>query len=317
MKTANYLFLLLFSIFTFHSNAQLGQNYTWTFVPSSTGIKYPLSNGDMAGILGYKVWTGTNYETAVRLYTRASGNHSSGYFPTSFIVQTGITELQDRVTVLANGNVGFNISNPQARVAVKQYFNPQIPFNPAFEVIGGVADSLQKKFRLFTNPYLPHPFTATMDGNMFIREGELIVEDGNLQVQQGDLGIFQGDINVTNGNVGIGVANMPGNHRLFVGGSVVCEELKIAFSQDWPDYVFYDEYSLMPLEQIRKFTQQHKHLPQIPPATKIEKEGLNVGEMTVLQQQTIEEIYLHLFDLNEKIKKLEKENKVLKSMIQK
>lgn len=46
-----------------------------------------------------------------------------------------------------------------------------------------------------------------------------------------------------------------------------------------PDYVFDPDYDLRSLEETERFVQEHRHLPGVPSAREIKKEGLNMTEM--------------------------------------
>jgi len=48
------------------------------------------------------------------------------------------------------------------------------------------------------------------------------------------------------GFTGIGTTNVSSGVRLAVDGKVLCEEVEVQLSQDWPDYVFEDDYALTP-----------------------------------------------------------------------
>lgn len=111
-----------------------------------------------------------------------------------------------------------------------------------------------------------------------------------------------------NGNVGTGTSNP--THQLHVVGNVVAE----AFNT--PDYVFetyFDghsehnpSYSFNGLDEIYQFVKENKHLPNVPSAKEVKKQGgiiLNKAIDTNLEK--IEELYLHLFELNSRIKELE------------
>jgi hypothetical protein len=73
----------------------------------------------------------------------------------------------------------------------------------------------------------------------------------------------------------------------------------------------------MSLEDLEKSIQQNKHLPNIPAAAIIEKDGIKLGEMSTKQMEKLEELTLYIIELNkqnkvlaERIKALEaKENK--------
>ena len=115
------------------------------------------------------------------------------------------------------------------------------------------------------------------------------------------------------GRLILGTELMPADYLLSVGGAVICEEVKVALQADWPDYVFTDEYTRPSLEEVDEHIQQNGHLPNIPSAREVQENGLNLSEMAVVQQEKIEEIYLHLIDMNEQIKALQAENEQLKA----
>jgi hypothetical protein len=59
----------------------------------------------------------------------------------------------------------------------------------------------------------------------------------------------------------------------------------------WCDYVFEPTYKLQSLTDIDAFIKRYKHLPNIPSAKQLEQEGgIDIGKMTTLQQEKIEEI---------------------------
>jgi hypothetical protein len=106
----------------------------------------------------------------------------------------------------------------------------------------------------------------------------------------------------------------PWEAMLWVNGNIVAEEVRVSLYQDWPDYVFSNDYELMSLSQLQAYIDTHSHLPNIPSAAELETQGrLDVGEMTVKQMEKIEELTLYLLDMNERLEKLEAENQELKT----
>lgn len=99
------------------------------------------------------------------------------------------------------------------------------------------------------------------------------------------------------------------NYKLAVGGSIVCEELRVKLRADWADYVFKNDYKLMPLPELQKFIDHNSHLPNIPSAAVIEKEGISVGDMQKRQMEKIEELTLYILDLQKQIDELKKDRK--------
>ncbi len=122
-----------------------------------------------------------------------------------------------------------------------------------------------------------------------------------------------------NNKVGINTDNFPSNDpdfKLYVKGGIKAEEIKVELCSGWCDYVFYPSYRLMPLSEVKTFIEAYKHLPNIPSTATLEKEGgFELGKMTTLQQEKIEELFLYVIQLDEKIKKLEKENLELKIIL--
>lgn len=116
-----------------------------------------------------------------------------------------------------------------------------------------------------------------------------------------------------NGNVGIGSLNP--DAKLTVKGRIHAEEVKVDL--DVPaDYVFQKyysgkstlkpEYKMPNLEEVEKFTKENNHLPNIPSAKEIQEKGLNIGEMSNLLLQKIEELTLYTIEQNKLIKEQQK-----------
>jgi hypothetical protein len=112
-----------------------------------------------------------------------------------------------------------------------------------------------------------------------------------------------GRINMVTSQVTIGTSiATPSTYKLGVGGRIICEELKVKLqSSGWPDYVFAKNYKLKPLDELENYINQNKHLPNIPAAQTVEKEGLEVGEMQRRMMEKIEELTLYIIDLKKEI----------------
>lgn len=107
------------------------------------------------------------------------------------------------------------------------------------------------------------------------------------------------------GNVAIGTSNFETNYKLKVNGTIKAKEINVTV-ENFPDYVFEDNYSLKTIEQVESYIRENKHLPEIPSAQEIEENGLSIGEMQAKLLQKIEELTLHLIDQNKKIDQLSK-----------
>ncbi|UZJ64233.1 hypothetical protein OKW96_17900 [Sphingobacterium sp. KU25419] len=78
------------------------------------------------------------------------------------------------------------------------------------------------------------------------------------------------------GNVGIGT-DAP-KEKLSVNGNIRAHQIKVE-TANWPDYVFEEDYDLPSLNTTAEFIKANKHLPGVPTAKEVEKEGVSVGEM--------------------------------------
>lgn len=121
-----------------------------------------------------------------------------------------------------------------------------------------------------------------------------------------------GDINFVNGSVGIGT-EAP-QERLSVNGKVRAKEVKVEVA-NWPDYVFDSSYNLLPLQQLRDFIKTNKHLPAVPSAKEVQEEGVDLGRNQAILLKKIEEMTLHLIDMDIMIKELRKENQEIKNRL--
>ncbi|MEI6020778.1 MAG: hypothetical protein WCR21_06580 [Bacteroidota bacterium] len=102
----------------------------------------------------------------------------------------------------------------------------------------------------------------------------------------------------------LSVIDQSANRDLFAiksNGKVYAREIEINLLQTFPDYVFADNYKLMSLNELDDFISKNKHLPGFESAKYYEKNGLNVNEMLVKQQEKIEELTLYIIQLEKKM----------------
>ncbi len=120
------------------------------------------------------------------------------------------------------------------------------------------------------------------------------------------------------GRIGVGKSNFPSNYKLAVDGRIICEEVKVEMSENWADFVFEDDYNLMPLQELDSYIKENKHLPEIPTTEEVEENGISVGEMNAKLLQKIEELTLYTIEQQKEIdrlKNLENELNELKIII--
>ena len=109
-----------------------------------------------------------------------------------------------------------------------------------------------------------------------------------------------------NGTVLIGGATAPaGSNKLAVKGSIAATAFNVVATGSWPDYVFDPAYKLRSLAETEAFIAANKHLPGIPAAAEVEKNGYELSDMQKRMMEKIEELTLHLINAGKKIAQLE------------
>ncbi len=102
------------------------------------------------------------------------------------------------------------------------------------------------------------------------------------------------------------VVDQSANRDLFAiksNGKVYAREIEINLLQTFPDYVFSNDYKLMSLKDLEVFIHKNNHLPGFENAAYYEKNGLNVNEMLLKQQEKIEELTLYIIQLEKQMPK--------------
>ena len=113
--------------------------------------------------------------------------------------------------------------------------------------------------------------------------------------------------------IGSGAIAGAAGYKVAIDGKVIAEELRINLSQAWPDYVFDASYDLMSLDQLESCIKKNNHLPGIPSANEVQKNGLIVGEMQSKMMEKIEELTLYILELNKDLIQVKKELEQVKS----
>jgi hypothetical protein len=164
-------------------------------------------------------------------------------------------------------------------------------------------------------------------GNVFAgtpAKNILLNPPGSLFLFSGNVGVNTNTPNArlhVGGNAYIGTTSgtPAAGYQLSVKGKIISEEVKVQLSASWPDYVFSDDYKLPDLADLEKYIITNKHLPNIPAAADIEKNGFELGDMQRRSIEKIEELTLLMLQMNkqniemkQKMEQMEKEIQALK-----
>jgi hypothetical protein len=156
---------------------------------------------------------------------------------------------------------------------------------------------------------------ASLSTDGALRLGETssanMVLDGNEIMARNNGAASSLYLNRDGGNIYIGTGS--GSEKLNVCGGIQAEEVRV--SSGWCDYVFEKDYDLMSLEELEFFVQEKKHLPNIPPASEIQANGLPLADATTRMMEKVEELTLYVLQLNHRLKEVEQENELLRVLL--
>ena len=232
-------------------------------------------------------------------FSRPNANYLSAYNAGGFFIfHTG--GGNERMRIDSVGNVGIGVTVPAARLE-----------------IGGVGEPLRLSragagtwsFGLTSDP-MGLGVSVPMTSLTLVNRAS--TGDFAIGSRAGAQPTF---IVKNNGSVGIGTLD-PKSYKLAVEGTVGARRIKVTQQADWADFVFESNYKLSSLSEVEKFIIEHKHLPDVPSAKEVAKDGVDLGEMNKILLQKIEELTLHMIELEKQVKELKnasgKESKQVK-----
>lgn len=99
-------------------------------------------------------------------------------------------------------------------------------------------------------------------------------------------------------------------YQLLVKNGIRTEKVRVDISDlnNWADYVFDNDYELLSIEDLAYFIETYKHLPNIPSAEEVKRDGIDLAEMDAKLLEKIEELTLYNIDLYNENKSLKEEN---------
>ncbi|SHN30222.1 hypothetical protein [Mucilaginibacter sp. OK098] len=227
-------------------------------------------------------------------------------------------------TTITN-NVGIGTTTPASKLDVQGLINIGAAMNiyaftPATIHMGGSGNTTNAPYVVLENatPYggwTPmSEFHITSDGTNVpeigwttgVRPGNMLVRSygysggGNINLQaKGIINFLSNDVQrmiINNaGNVGIGTTSP--DQALTVNGTIHSKSV-VVDANIFPDYVFNPTYKLPTLTDVKTYIDKNHHLPDVPSAAEVEKNGLNLGEMNKVLVQKVEELTLYLMELN-------------------
>lgn len=160
----------------------------------------------------------------------------------------------ERMRISSDGTVGIGITTPSALLHIRKdvlgdtYFRVQNNQDNAGATAGVMLTTLNGNWRLNARRGTGFSLSApTINDVLYVQN---------------------------NGNVGIGTTSP--QSLLAVNGEITAKKIRIT-QTGWADFVFEPGYDLPPLNEVSAYIKKHGHLPNIPSAGEVEKEGVDVG----------------------------------------
>lgn len=350
MKKTLFILCLLFVSILVHAQNYDVLTYHFNGTPVN-GIKIktnmPFTNGSQMPTIiieGYNLGTASpiglilTYYVLNNVFTNPSLSSFGAYVPSVYLANEG-----GKVTIFINSKdyyLRMSIRAFAQGLPAETTVNFQ-GWTTADEALSGTAQLLVPYRNRFAGDVQLQHGIWNKDGNVGVgtvapvtrmsvygstdNEGAISLQSGansRFYIQQGGAllkigGITNGGsgvINIMNtGNVGIGTTT-PGSYKLAVDGTIGARKIKVT-QETWADFVFAPDYNPPSLQEVEKYIKSKQHLPDIPSASEIQKEGLDVGEMNKKLLQKIEELTLYVIEQNKKITKLEAVDKANRDLL--
>lgn len=240
----------------------------------------------------------------------------------------------EMLSVNKGGNVGIGMISPQSKLHIKG-LGSSINGGNNFQYNGDglIIEASTGARNLTKGAQIEFVIPANTDGSNAWGQARIITVAGNLEngnatgkmiigtrrafdkLKTGSEWFYGDDIVIDQiGNVGIGT--LYPKEKLSVYGQIRATEVKVQ-STGWPDYVFKNDYSLLSLTNVANYIKENGHLPEIPSASIVEKEGISIGEMNAKLLKKVEELTLYLIEKDKQVNHLEEANKILEKRINK
>ncbi|MDB5012819.1 MAG: hypothetical protein JWQ25_1021 [Daejeonella sp.] len=284
-------------------------------------------------IMGLEGWgfVGSTYLRSSYIVTQVNGTPSSSGTPTDLIFATsnGGSDAIEGMRLDKNGNVGIGNSTPGSFLNSNQTNWPS--YSSSDRIISLQSSNSQSVIEL-AGP-ASNLATAAKAGSIFFTNS-LGQSDAHMQIagiwaeraalsapamvganlvfmaKMPDNGTQVKMIFDYNGNLTLPETLKSKN--IYANGNIWAKEIKVALVNPWPDFVFSKTHNTISLPDLEKYIQANNHLPNIPSASEVAREGINLGEMNAKLLQKIEELTLHLIEQNKQLLELKSEVEILK-----
>ncbi len=210
----------------------------------------------------------------------------------------------DMMVIKEDGKVGIGTNEPEEKldvsggdVLVRGLNNFQIPTNDSAKVyLGDLNHSIKAQRGLGISLS-----TFGAQDEFVIREGSALVGIGitEPQAKLHIVGSYGENLFLIENNEGERRMMVQEDGRVFARGVTVT-------MNNFPDYVFNEQYTLMPIDELENYINENHHLPGMPTALEVEENGADLNELNRILVEKVEELTLRIIELNKKVELLSK-----------
>jgi len=283
---------------------------------TSPGYKLDV-NGDVGIETSGKLNVGSDLAHSSYIKPIWNDNNNTGLQFHTFAASTDITAMTLSQTT---GNVGIGTTSPSTALQLGDFSNGSsnnqllIPGTYNFEQvrlgqIGNGNSALEFVNHTGVSPSYGIKFLVDIDGGAPGLQLQYAPSTTSYALLSYTTGLYMN----LSGNVGIGTINP--DTKLAVQGTIHSTEVKVDLHVPVPDYVFKPDYKLTNLSEVKAYVDKNHHLPEIPSAKQIAKDGLNLGEMNTKLLKKVEELTLYLIEKDKQLSAQEVRLKKIESKL--
>jgi len=310
-------------------------NFSYAQWSTGTGTVYPTTTTDKVGIgttsplsqLQVANATATNTSQTFARFGRTTGANNGigdyiGIGPNAVTTIGAVYRSTDAwglefltydvtgIRLNGNGNVGIGTTSPGSQLDVENSQNAATLIQVGNSNSGASAAGALVATNGTHVGLLQQYGTSYTTSGIFRQDGTILYANGSggLTLSTGfaqpiyfATNSTQAMIINSSGYVGIGTSNP--DQKLTVKGTIHSQEVIVDMSV-LPDYVFKPTYRLPTLTEVKTYIDQNHHLPEMPSAEQVAKDGLSLGDMNAKLLKKVEELTLYLIekDTKDKIK---------------
>ena len=324
---------------------------TWNTTGTPTAIKLNVTStasSSSSQLMELKVG-GTNMFSVSKGGTVITNNLYASYLATSSTVANSNFETYSTTVGIATTSALAGSSNTNARIRIGGSASSVIPANYSMASLlvnnNPVTIGTSGTHPIFANLAVKK-LNITAGSATLTNSASLYIEDAATGATRNYAFWSASGTNRFDGSVGIGTitpnadakldvtGNIYCSNKIFIGtadnntpsvtatyalavnGDAIFNKAKVKLYANWPDYVFAQKYTLTPLKDVEQFILINKHLPDVPTANEIEKNGIDLGDNQAILLKKVEELTLYMIELNKKVEHLETENKLLQKKVE-